>query len=153
MKYKTKSIIVKFLISFLLVLMILPTSYEIENKIIYSTYRKSYAAEPYKSGNFRHDFFDRGKIDKRFGRYNFAVTFYFYFDTSEPHFMYLNHYQIEDYTFTFQCNQDIFVYYFGEVYGLKEAYENKILNIWNIKTIHRKYTRYLENRDQDSFLV
>ena len=47
MKYKTKSIIVKFLISFLLVLMILPTSYEIENKIIYSTYRKTYAAEPY----------------------------------------------------------------------------------------------------------
>ena len=116
--------------------------YSIEDNLILKECQKS-------NNNFLSK---QTKIDKKFGIYNGATSFYFVFDSSELHFSYNNYYSIGEFNFNFRCDQDIFFYRFGKIYSLKEAYDNKVIFIWDVEKIYKQYNKYLDGLEENTLI-
>lgn len=87
---------------------------------------------------------DAGEIKEYFGKYNDSYAVFF----GEEAFEVENVERIEDYLFIYHTAGHIYLYYDNDLHRIKEAYDEKVIDIDDVKSIHDKWTNYLIENDR-----
>ena len=88
------------------------------------------------------DFYKTMPINAKFRHYNGGVAIYY----DRNNWPDSNSYYIEEYHFYFYYYNDIFYYKENEFYLLKDAYNSGLIDLNDVRLIHKRYKKYFEKR-------